>query len=165
MRVNRRYAHTSVCFFACKGNRLASKPTHDHKKHWNAVARDLSDSRRNHYTLSRRNRSNRDGSRGAHSGHFDLNWQVVPGFQFHCSRRPAGGYASVGRRKMKAPTLSLQPYNRLPVHSAPTAAEISRTTMLSEITIWIIARTFAQRASSGASVGPNVELCVNATNR
>ena len=56
-------------------------------------------------------------------------------------------------------------YNRLPVHSVPTAAEISKTTMLSEIKIWIIARTFAQRASSGASVGPNVELCVNATNR
>ena len=50
-------------------------------------------------------------------------------------------------------------------YKAPTAAEISKTTMLSEMKIWIIARTFAQRASSGASVGPNVELCVNATNR
>ena len=52
-----------------------------------------------------------------------------------------------------------------PTYNAPTAAEISKTTMVSEIEIWIIARTFAQRASSGASVGPNVELCVNATNR
>ena len=51
------------------------------------------------------------------------------------------------------------------IYNAPTAAEISNTTMLSEIKIWIIARTFAHRASSGASVGPNVELCVNATNR
>ena len=52
-----------------------------------------------------------------------------------------------------------------PGYSAPTAAEMSNTTMLSEMKIWIIARTFAQRASSGASVGPNVELCVNATNK
>ncbi len=51
------------------------------------------------------------------------------------------------------------------VHSAPTAAEISNTTMQSEIEIWIIARSFAQRASNGASVGPNVELCVKAINR
>ena len=50
-------------------------------------------------------------------------------------------------------------------YRTPTAREISKTTILSEIKIWIIARTFAQRASSGASVGPNVELCVKATNR
>ena len=50
-------------------------------------------------------------------------------------------------------------------YSAPTAAEISKTTMQSEIKIWIMARILAQRASSGESVGPNVELCVNATNR
>ena len=50
-------------------------------------------------------------------------------------------------------------------HNAPTAAEISKTTTLSEMKIWIIAKIFAHRASSGASVGPNVELCVNATNR
>src|SRR4030095_12958449 len=71
----------AVCFFACKHNRLASKPTHDHKKHWNAVARDLSDSCRNHYTLSRRHRSNRDGNCGAHSGHFDFDWQIVKRLQ------------------------------------------------------------------------------------
>ena len=51
------------------------------------------------------------------------------------------------------------------VHSAPTAAEISNTTMQSEIEIWIIAKIFAHRASNGASVGPNVELWVTATNR
>jgi sugar phosphate permease len=50
-------------------------------------------------------------------------------------------------------------------HNAPTAPEISKTMMLKERKIWIIAKTFAQRARSGASVGPNVELCVNATNR
>ena len=53
----------------------------------------------------------------------------------------------------------------LTVHSAPMAAEISNTTMQSEIKIWIIDKTFAHRASNGASVGPNVELCVTATNR
>ena len=146
-------SHSSVCFFACKGDRLASKPTHDHKKHWNAAARDLSDSCRNHYALSHRHRSNRDGSCGAHSRHFDFDRQIVK----QTSAR--------GARRRRCTASWLQVYNRLPVQSAPTAAEISKTTMLSEIKIWIIARTFAQRASSGASVGPNVELCVNATNR
>jgi hypothetical protein len=70
-----------VCFFACKGNRLASKPTHGHKKHWNAAARDLSDSRRNHDAFSRRHRSNRDGSFGAHCGHFDFDRQIVKRLQ------------------------------------------------------------------------------------
>jgi hypothetical protein len=50
-------------------------------------------------------------------------------------------------------------------YKTPTAREISRTTIVSEIEIWVIAKTFAQRASSGASVGPKVELCVKATNR
>src|SRR6476659_4965232 len=68
---------SSCLFFACKGNRLGSEPAHGHKKHWNAVARDLSDSCRNHYALSHRNRGNRDGSCGAHSGHFDFDRQVV----------------------------------------------------------------------------------------
>ena len=57
------------------------------------------------------------------------------------------------------------PQRGVTTYSAPTAAEISKTTMQSEMKIWIIARTFAQRWSSGASVGPNVELCVNATKR
>jgi hypothetical protein len=143
----------AVRFFACKGNRLASKPTHDHKKHWNAAARDLSDSCWNYDALSHRHRSNRNGNRGAGGGHFDFDRQVVKA-------------ASVrGARRRRRTTSWLQLYNHLPVYSAPTAAEISKTTMLSEIKIWIIARTFAQRASNGASVGPNVELCVNATNR
>ena len=50
-------------------------------------------------------------------------------------------------------------------HIAPTAPEISKTTIVSEIKIWIIVRIFAQRASNGASVGPNVELWVKATKR
>ena len=50
-------------------------------------------------------------------------------------------------------------------YKTPTAREISRTTIVREIKIWIIARIFAQRASTGASVGPKVELCVNATNK
>ena len=50
-------------------------------------------------------------------------------------------------------------------YNTPTACEISRTTIVREINTWIIARTFAQRASSGASVGPKVELCVKATNK
>ena len=50
-------------------------------------------------------------------------------------------------------------------YKTPTAREISRTTIVREIKIWTIARIFAQRASNGASVGPKVELCVNATNR
>jgi hypothetical protein len=37
--------------------------------------------------------------------------------------------------------------------------------MQSEMEIWIMAKTFAHLASNGASVGPNVELCVNATKR
>ena len=49
--------------------------------------------------------------------------------------------------------------------STPTAREIRRITMLSEMNICIMARIFAQRASSGASVGPKVELWVNATKR
>ena len=43
-------------------------------------------------------------------------------------------------------------------HSAPTAREIKSTTIESEMKTWIMARIFAQRASSGASVGPKVEL-------
>ena len=31
--------------------------------------------------------------------------------------------------------------------------------------IWQMARSFAQRANSGASVGPKVELCVKAIKR
>lgn len=50
-------------------------------------------------------------------------------------------------------------------YKTPTAREISRTTIVSEIEIWVIVRTFAQRASTGASVGPKVELCVKAINR
>src|SRR6266446_5353665 len=52
-----------------------------------------------------------------------------------------------------------------PNQSTPTAREMSRITMLSEIKTWIMASTLAQRASNGASVGPKVELWVNATNR
>jgi len=50
-------------------------------------------------------------------------------------------------------------------YKIPTAREMSNTTMLSDMKIWHIARIFAQRASSGASVGPKVELWVNAMNR
>jgi hypothetical protein len=50
-------------------------------------------------------------------------------------------------------------------YKTPTARAINRTTIVSEIKIWVIAKTFAQRASTGASVGPKVELCVKATNR
>ncbi len=53
----------------------------------------------------------------------------------------------------------------LVVYKIPTAREMSNTTMLSDMKIWHIARSFAQRASSGASVGPKVELWVNAMNR
>ena len=49
-------------------------------------------------------------------------------------------------------------------YKIPTAREMSNTTMLSDMKIWQIARSFAQRASSGASVGPKVELWVNAMN-
>ena len=48
-------------------------------------------------------------------------------------------------------------------HRTPTAREINKMIIVSEIKIWIIAKTFAQRASNGASVGPKVELCVKAT--
>ena len=50
-------------------------------------------------------------------------------------------------------------------YSTPTAREISRMTMLSEMKTCTMANIFAQRASKGASVGPKVELCVNATKR
>ena len=56
---------------------VASQTTHDDKKYWDAAARDLSDSRRNHDAFSRRHRSNRDGSFGAHCGHFDFDRQIV----------------------------------------------------------------------------------------
>jgi hypothetical protein len=55
--------------------RCVRKSAYD-KKHWNATARDLSDSRRNHYALSHRHRSSRDGSCGAHSGRFDFDRQI-----------------------------------------------------------------------------------------
>jgi len=42
---------------------------------------------------------------------------------------------------------------------------MSKTTMLSEMKIWHIVRPFAQRANTGASVGPKVELVVNAIKR
>jgi cytochrome c peroxidase len=58
-----------------------------------------------------------------------------------------------------------QPAPRPRYYSTPTAREISRITMLNEMKICIIARIFAQRASSGASVGPKVELWVKATKR
>jgi hypothetical protein len=61
--------------------RVAPEKKHDHKKYWNAAARDLSDSRRNHHALSRRYRSNRDGNCGAHSGHFDSDRQIVKRLQ------------------------------------------------------------------------------------
>ena len=54
---------------------------HDHKKHWNAAARDLSDSCRSHYALSHRHRRNRDGSFGTHSGDFDFDRQIVKRFK------------------------------------------------------------------------------------
>jgi hypothetical protein len=38
-------------------------------------------------------------------------------------------------------------------------------TIVSEIVICIMVKSFAQRASSGASVGPKVELWVSATKR
>src|SRR5262249_19346657 len=87
-----------------------------------------------------------------------------PRIQFLCSesvwtiREPSRRLKCSVRR---TPTNDLEPFR---LYNAPTAPEISSTIILSEIKIWIIARTFAQRASSGASVGPNVELCVNATN-
>ena len=146
---------------------VASEKRHDHKKYWNAAARHLSDSCRNHYALSLCYRSCRDGSFGAHRGHFYFDRQIVGCAQ---SLSVAIALRAVSeqwrRRKLdqrRAPWL--QVCDRCLVHNAPTAPEISNTTMLSEIKIWIIPRTFAHRASSGASVGPKVELCVNATNR
>ena len=50
-------------------------------------------------------------------------------------------------------------------HNAPTAREIRSTTIEREMKTWIIARIFAQRARSGASVGPKVELWVKAMKR
>ena len=50
-------------------------------------------------------------------------------------------------------------------YNTPMAREMRRITMLSEMKIWIMARILAQRARSGASVGPKVELWVKATKR
>lgn len=50
-------------------------------------------------------------------------------------------------------------------YSTPTAREIRSRIMHNDRRICTDARSFAHRASNGASVGPNVELCVNAMNR
>src|SRR5262249_47041182 len=50
-------------------------------------------------------------------------------------------------------------------YSTPTAREIRSITMHNDRTICTDANSFAHRANNGASVGPNVELCVNAMNR
>jgi hypothetical protein len=141
--------------------RVASEKTHHDKKHWNAAARDLSDSRWDYYAVSYCHWCHRDGSSGAGDRYFDSSRQVVNCLAVAsalwrlANNDETHDYGAQHRGCRFEPS----------TYSAPTAAEISKTTMLSEMQIWIIARTFAQRASSGASVGPNVELCVNATNR
>jgi hypothetical protein len=50
--------------------RSLRKIGHD-KKHWNAVARDLSHSGWNHYAFSPWHWTNRNGGLGAHNRHFD----------------------------------------------------------------------------------------------
>jgi hypothetical protein len=171
MRASKYFA--SQPFLACKRVSVGSRNTHDdHKKSRNAPASDLPDSRRNHSAVPHYHSDDRNGNSGARSGHFDSDrqidsrrskfrakphviWQRVEDNAFHL--RAPGGSAS--------PKVILKASRTRVTYSAPTAPEISKTTIPSEIKIWIIARTFAQRASSGASVGPKVELCVKATNR
>jgi len=80
----------AVCFCVQRQPACFKTEAYD-KKHWNAAARDLFDSRRDHYALSRWNRRNRDGSRSAHSGRFDFDWQINHDLQFLCSYRPVTG--------------------------------------------------------------------------
>jgi hypothetical protein len=51
-----REAFPAMQFKACKSHFMSSKEVHDHKKHWNAPARDLPDSRRNHIITYRPSR-------------------------------------------------------------------------------------------------------------
>ena len=69
-------AFPAMQFKACKSHFMSSKEAHDHKKHWNAPARDLPDSCRNHHALSCCDPGDRDGNPGAGGGHFDSNWQI-----------------------------------------------------------------------------------------
>jgi len=154
--------HRSLnCFITTRFRRatgltLLQKNSCYDKKYWNAAARHLSDPSWHHHPLSRWHRSNRDGSRSTHSGRFDFDRQVVHALQFLLTKSAETKLNGAQRGRYKSESTT---------YSAPTAAEISKTTMLSEMKIWIIANTFAQRASRGASVGPNVELWVNATNK
>jgi hypothetical protein len=65
----------------------------------------------------------------------------------------------------EAANITIARRNARSTYKTPAAREIRRITMLSEMKICIIARIFAQRARSGASVGPKVELWVKATKR
>src|ERR1700747_378255 len=87
-----------------------------------------------------------NGNFGARCRHFDSDRQIIasPGFTCRPSWLPACGLRD---------------------YSTPTAREINRMTMLSEIQICTMERSLTQRARSGASVGPKVELWVNAINR
>jgi hypothetical protein len=50
-------------------------------------------------------------------------------------------------------------------YSTPMAREMRTMTIVNEMQIWAMVSSLAQRASSGASVGPKVELCVSAIKR
>ena len=56
--------------------RFLRKIDHD-KKHWNAVARDLSHSGWNHYAFSRSDWCCRHGGLSSRNRHFDLGRQIV----------------------------------------------------------------------------------------
>jgi hypothetical protein len=65
------FYHRLAVFSVQMLKRSLRKIDHD-KKHWNAIARDLSHSGWNHYAFSRGHWRNRNGDPGAHNRHFDL---------------------------------------------------------------------------------------------
>jgi hypothetical protein len=65
------FYHPPAVFSVQMQERSLRKIDHD-KKHWNAVARDLSHSGWNHYAFSHSHWRNRNGGPGAANRHFNL---------------------------------------------------------------------------------------------
>src|SRR5216683_3135071 len=74
---------------------------------------------------------------------------------------PPGPHLDKKRRRPRAVTADALGAPGRQIQSTPTAREIRTITMVSDMAICIIVKHLDQRPSSGASVGPNVELCVN----
>src|SRR5206468_397497 len=87
------------------------------------------------------------------------------GFRRRYSRTRLRVVLAQGDRTRRSHVELLADARQALIHSTPTAREIRRTMIVSEIKICVIVKSFAQRVRTGASVGPNVELVVKAMKR